>query len=190
MKQITTISFLIIYLLNLAGNALYIEYLIEKNNQAVTSQIDEGDYESSQLIELKIPLRAPYYSSSVKYERYYGEVNLLGKNYNYVQRKVLNDTIYLLCLPDYVKNRLEKAKTDINSGITDVQPSKGSKKGTEPAAKKAGAQNEYDEYYFSINLSARQATVNVREIKKDEGLAVAFTEGAFKPPILDNDYNI
>jgi hypothetical protein len=103
---------------------------------------------------------------------------------------VLNDTIYLLCLPDYVKNRLEKAKTDINSGSNDVQMSKDSKKGTEPFAKKAGTQSEYDEYYFSINLSARPVTMNAREIKADEALTVAFRKRAFKPPILNNDYNI
>ncbi len=175
-----------IYLVNLVGSSLYMDYLIKKNVRATVQKIDEGKYESGQLVEMKIPLKLPYYSSSLKYERYYGEVEIKGHNYNYVQRKVLNDTIYLLCLPDYAKNKLQKVKSEIGAGVDNNNT--GSKKGTDPGNKKQAPQNDYDQYYYSITVAANLAGYREDEEHADEKLATAYALPPIKPPAYDNNY--
>ena len=180
MKKIITIIFLSVYLLNLAGTSLYLEYMINKNEKASVSIIDKGEYESEQLVEIKIPLRVPYYSSSAGYERYYGEVNLKGNHYNYVQRKIYNDTVFLLCLPDYTKNKLVKAKTILNAGADNDSPL--STKGEQPLAKKIKFQNEYDQYWSVVKLAQKIFTGNVQHQQNTRALSAAHIEPPVKPP--------
>ncbi|RYY69196.1 MAG: hypothetical protein EOO13_10210 [Chitinophagaceae bacterium] len=175
-----------IYLVNLAGSSLYMDYLIKKNVHATVQKIDEGKYEPGQLVEVKIPLKLPYYSSSLQYERYYGEVEIKGHNYNYVQRKVLNDTIYLLCLPDYAKNKLQKVKREMEAGIE--SNGTGSKKGTEPVSKKQGPQNEYDPYYYSITVAGRPAVYEDDAEDPDEKLVTVYALPLIKPPAVNSNY--
>jgi hypothetical protein len=186
LKKIVSISLLFIYLLSLAGNTLFIEFLVIQNQEEQVTKIDNGNFERAHLIEIKIPLRLPYYSSSIKYERYYGEVTIQGHNYNYVQRKVLNDTVYLLCLPDFDKNTLEAAKLQLNAGLDDEINN--SKKGTEPVGKKHASANEFDQFLFTINIVASipgsKAVANIL----DEELMNAYTQPPLKPPSLNNNY--
>lgn len=184
MKKLTTILFLSIYLFNLVGSSIYIEYLIRKNEQKAVASIDEGRYENYQLVEIKVPLRTPYYSSSAGYERYYGEVDLNGHNYNYVQRKVMSDTVYLVCLPDYAKNKLQKAKRELGSGREDQLPD--SKKGNSPTAKKQNFQGEYDQYWSKINLEKGIMLTAAVAGAPATGLAAGFSDAPVKPPSFKN----
>lgn len=115
MRKAAAILLITVYLVNLAGGTMLIEYLIQKNDRLLTERIDKGDYEFSQLVEVKVPLRLHYYSSTLNYERYYGEAEADGRYYSYVMRKVMNDTVYLLCLPNTIKAELKKAK--VSAGL-------------------------------------------------------------------------
>jgi len=171
----------------MAGTMLYLEYLIDKNERTVVAKIDKGDYENSQLIEIKVPLRAPYYSSSAAYERYYGEVTIDGRNYNYVERKVFGDTVYLLCLPDYTKNKLQKAKKDL--GENQANTPAGPKKAADPVAKKQTFQNEYDQYWTGIKIEKQvMAKAGVPQ-QPAERLIAGFAKVPVKPPSQHNIYN-
>lgn len=184
MKKLVTISLLFIYLLSLVGNSLFIEYLIVKNQYEQVTKIDNGTFENIQLVEIKIPLRLPYYSSSVKYERFYGQVNIKGHHYNYVQRKVLNDTVYLLCLPDYNRNSLEAGKMQMTAGLDNELPY--SKKGSEPSGKKYSYYNEYDQFLFTLKM--RECISNSKSVANyfDEELMNAYMQPPIKPPSINN----
>lgn len=67
---------------------------------------DQQNYRNQDLVELKTVLHLPYFTSSGDYERIDGEIELEGVHYNYVKRKVSNDTLYLLCLPNEHKTKL------------------------------------------------------------------------------------
>ena len=112
------------------------EYFIHQNDHKLESQIDNGNYNKEQLIEMKVPLLVPYYSSTMKYERYYGEFELDGRYYNYVMRKVQNDTVYLLCLANNVKTELYKAKAQYALNASDINGTSPIKKGAESMLKK------------------------------------------------------
>ena len=74
--------------------------------------MDINQYDDSRLVELKIPINLPYQTSWSSFERYDGEVTLNGTLYKYVKRKVFNDTLYLMCLPNTGKMKLESARND------------------------------------------------------------------------------
>ncbi|MGC4034724.1 MAG: hypothetical protein QM764_02110 [Chitinophagaceae bacterium] len=75
-------------------------------------RLDAGNYDEHQLTELKIPLNLPYYTDWAGYQSYSGEVEVNGENYYYVKRKIVGDTLFLLCIAHTEKDRIQEAKAD------------------------------------------------------------------------------
>ena len=84
----------------------------QQQQQVAASKIDQSDYEDEDLISIKIQLNLPYYNYSPLYERAYGSMNIDGVEYDYVKRRVLNDTLELLCLPNQEKTKLQSLKNE------------------------------------------------------------------------------
>lgn len=182
MKKIIAILFLAVYLCSLAGNSLFIEYLIQRNDVEAVRRIDNGEYNKGHLVEIKIPLRLPYYSSSLRYERYYGKIDVDGMYYDYVMRKVFNDTVYLLCLPDYTKAELKKAKTFISSIAADAVNSLPLKKSAEPIGKKWASQTEYCQRISKLNFETCLLYWQAWKLTSTVRLSRCFIEPQEKPP--------
>jgi hypothetical protein len=81
--------------------------------------IDAGNYSEAQLLEIKIPLKAPYISDS-RYQDFYGETEFNGQHYRYVKRKVTGDTLYLLCISHQEKDNIAAARTGFIKAVNDV----------------------------------------------------------------------
>ena len=94
-------------------------YLEESATARLEQKIDAGIFSDEQLIEIKIPLNMPYYSDK-EYESVYGETNLNGEHYRYVKRKVSNNILYLLCIPNKEKNSITEAKNDFTKSASDI----------------------------------------------------------------------
>lgn len=95
-------------------------YMENKATERLEQKIDAGQYNEDQLLEIKIPIKVPYYSST-KYETYYGETQFNGEHYRYVKRKISGDTLYLLCLPHTEKDHIAAAKKDFINSVNDIQ---------------------------------------------------------------------
>jgi hypothetical protein len=85
----------------------------------MAASLDKQAFCNTGLFEIKIPLNLPYFNNSQAFERYDGSIEVRGLHYNYVERKVLNDTLILHCLPNAAQNKLvaeqnEYAKTSGN----------------------------------------------------------------------------
>ncbi|MEP7257023.1 MAG: hypothetical protein ABI687_01515 [Flavitalea sp.] len=120
MKKLVAITLLLIHFFNLAGYLFLFWYLsIESNKQAV-SIIDKHQYKTEDLIEVKVPVNMPYVSNWNDYEPFEGEIILNGIHRNYVKRKVSDDTLYLLCLPNKQRDKLLVAKNDFSNKVNDV----------------------------------------------------------------------
>ncbi len=101
---------------------------MEKGTElALERKADKNNYNDSELISIKTTLHLPYYTGSNTYERVYGSVTINGVDYEYVKRRVYNDTLELLCLPNHAKTNLKKAGNAIAKATADAEPS-GSKK--------------------------------------------------------------
>ena len=108
---------------NLAGYR-WLFSAIEKNATTNLEQkISAGKYSEEQLVEIRIPLNMPYYSDK-GYEEVYGETDWNGEHYQYVKRKVSNNTLYLLCLPNKEKTSLVKVKNEFTKAVNDIPGNK------------------------------------------------------------------
>lgn len=109
MKKLASILILLILIFNIIGYRFVLNYLENKSVAVLEQVIETNSYIDSDLCELQIPLNMPYYSDS-KLETISGEINLQGKIFSYVKRKIENNILHIWCLSNTEKNNLITAK--------------------------------------------------------------------------------
>ena len=92
---------------------------IQKSVAAIENKVDKKAYADAELISIKTTLHLPYYSSSPEFERVYGSININGQDYEYVKRRVYNDTLEVLCLPNGDKTKLKLTGNDVAKAAAD-----------------------------------------------------------------------
>ena len=120
MRKISSCLLIFVLLFNLFGYRFISDYIQDKNDRNLEARLDNNKYNEAQLIELKVPIHLAYQTTWSDFERYNGEVELKGKIYKYVKRKVVNDTLVLLCIPDQKKMELQTAKNDFFKNTNDL----------------------------------------------------------------------
>ena len=128
LKKLSAIVLLALFLFNLIGYKALFYYAILQSDYKVETSIENNTYNHGELITLHIPLSLPYIENSPNFERVNGEINFNGKLYKYVQRKIENGELVLLCLPDANKMQLENSKNDYFKGTFDLQQNNAAKK--------------------------------------------------------------
>lgn len=84
----------------------------QQQEALLTARLDSEQYSDADLVSIKTPLQLPYYTASTEYERVHGSIDIDGVTYEYVKRRVHNDTLELLCLPNRDRMHLESAETE------------------------------------------------------------------------------
>lgn len=116
--------FLAILLFNWFGYRLLSSYLEDRANTQLEAILDNNDYEESQLTSIKIPVSyLPYYNNSKSFERVNGRVEIQGIEYKYVKRRIYNDSLELLCIPNHAVMKLKAAKDEFFLFLNDLQRS-------------------------------------------------------------------
>lgn len=150
MKKSFAILLLVIHVFNLAGYTLLFGFLQQQNYKATLAQIERGAYSDEDLILVKVPMTIPYSTNWNDYERYDGEIEWGGVHYNYVKRKLQNDTLYVMCLPNTVQTNLHKAQKQYADHVNDLP----AQKKNDTGVKKVSLAGEYDQlqinYFCSI----------------------------------------
>ena len=144
MKKVAALFFIILFLFNFFGYRLVVEYLQIKASNQLTAKLDNNLYNDSQLLELKLPIHLPYQNNWSSYERFDGEIDINGVPYQYVKRRVINDTLYVMCIVNNKKMYLEKTSNNyfaLSNG-DNVKNSGNSK------ISFSNPQDAYDEYWF------------------------------------------
>lgn len=75
-------------------------------------KLDNQEYEEEELMTIKVPLNNPYQLTQSDFERVDGEINIDGKLFKYVKRRVVDGELILLCIPNHRKMQLEENKKD------------------------------------------------------------------------------
>jgi len=154
------------------------QYLVVRTDTKLVQQLDDNHYNSKDLVEIKIPLNSPYITNTKGYERYDGSIELKGVQYNFVKRKIYNDTLYLVCIYNEKKMELTNAKNNFQKLVTDI-PS--NKKNNESNIKKLSSTDEY-------NFPLESALTNSAIISKQEklffstALSTRFIQSKDQPP--------
>jgi hypothetical protein len=112
-KRIASILLLGILLFNCAGYRLYTAYMESKANTDLEAQLDDNNYDQSQLISIKIPASHLYYYTCTKqFERVDGQVEIKGVPFKYVKRRLYNDSLEFICIPNQQAIKLITAKNE------------------------------------------------------------------------------
>ena len=151
MRKIAAILLICLLLFNWYGYRFVINYLQQKAYNQLEARLDVNDYDESQLMEIRVELNIPYQYSWSNFERHSGEVELDGKTYAYVERKVEDGYLVLKCIPNEAKQELKKAGDILfitNNGVDQERNGK-----EQPASKiLKSITGDYDDHSFSYNL--------------------------------------
>lgn len=116
-------------LFNWVGYRLFTSYLESKANTQLEAQLDNNNYDETQLVAIKVPVsHLAYYNTSTSFERVDGQMEIKGVTYKYVKRRLYNDSVELLCIPNDVVMQLNTAKDDFFKIVNDLQYNRQGKK--------------------------------------------------------------
>lgn len=146
------------------------------------ASIDKNNYNEQDLVLIKFALNIPYYQNNNSYERCDGEVEYNGVQYNYVKRKVANDTLYLYCIPNMQKTAVSKFKNICAQQIADHSTDK---KAVVPVFNPFSFVFEYNiqddtEFYFTFtDITSKQNSIYI-----NQPVQQGFTWQPAQPPDL------
>lgn len=117
-------------LFNWFGYRWVIGYLQQKTNSELEARLDENSYDESQLISVKVAVtHLSYFNTSADFERVNGSIEINGVQYKYVKRRLFNDSLELLCLPDQTAMKLRACKNDLFRVANGLQTDSGKRQG-------------------------------------------------------------
>ncbi len=121
MNRPVAILLLALHVFNLGGYQLVFNKASKEASARFISSLDKREYSDDQLIEVKVPVNLPYQSNWSDFERYNGEIEISGVHYNYVKRKMFNDTLILMCIPNAEQMKIASAKDAFFSLVNNLQ---------------------------------------------------------------------
>ncbi|MEP6615364.1 MAG: hypothetical protein ABJA57_02235 [Ginsengibacter sp.] len=152
MRKVSAAIIICILMFNWFGYQLVTDFLQNKADSRLEAKLDLNNYDESQLIEIKVPVSLPYQTTWSSFERFDGEVEMDGIIYKYVKRKVVNDTLVLLCIPNHQKMQLQSAKEDFYKNTNDLSQNNSGKSCNSHATFKK-LMSDYDEHTFVLHTS-------------------------------------
>jgi hypothetical protein len=93
--------------------------------------LDEHKYDESQLVSIKIPMTyLAYYTNSPFYQRVDGQIEIAGVEYEFVERKLYDDSLEFLCIPNQIAMTLHAAQNDLFKRLTGLDLNENKKSST------------------------------------------------------------
>jgi hypothetical protein len=130
-KLFASILLLVILLFNWIGYQFFSSYLEDKANVQLEDRLDNNNYDESQLLCIKVPAaHLAYYNNSKQFERVDGEIEISGTQYKYVKKRLYNDSLEYLCIPNSDVMKLRTAKDEFFKLVNDLQHNGSGKKST------------------------------------------------------------
>ncbi len=131
----------------------------QKSDSQLEAKLDNNAYDDTQLLELKVPINLPYQATWADYQRYNGEIEIKGILYKYVKRKVADDTLYVMCIPNTSKMHFKSVKDNFFN-ITNDLLGNSKKSGNSRNIQIKFQQNDYDHSFALITFLATACSQN------------------------------
>ena len=109
------------HLFTLTGYHVMFDHLERGTDRHMADRLDTDDYHPADLIELRIPLQLPYQAGWATDEQVDGEIDIDGVHYNYVTRRLVNDTLVLQVIPNHEKTKIRHARETFYALVNDLQ---------------------------------------------------------------------
>ena len=120
LKKAASVLLLTVFLFNTIGYKAFFFYLEQEADARLDARIKNLDEFDKGLMTVKIPINLPYQTDWREFESISGEMTFKGKTYKYVKRKVMRDTLILVCIDHQEKTRLEKSTADYYKKVNDL----------------------------------------------------------------------
>ena len=109
-------------LFNLCGYQLLHVYLEDRATDKLQIKLDINNYDESELISIKVPAEhLPYYNNSIQFEPVKGQIEICGSSYSYVKRRLYNDSIEMLCIPNQGATDVKKFQNEFFKLVNDLK---------------------------------------------------------------------
>ena len=161
MKKLGAILFLGILLFNGFGYRLVSNYFDQKAASQLVNLIEENNYDESYLVTIKTPINLPYYANNPQFERVDGEIVIKGIVYQYVQRRIYNDSLELKVLPNQDRLHIKNAREDFYKLAQDLS-NNGTDKKSVPLGKSTAKFISFD--YITQNNSWHLVPANSAKV--------------------------
>lgn len=149
LKRLAAILLLGILCFNWCGYRLLTSYLSDRADRDLEARLDDNNYDESQLISIKVPsTHLTYYNSSDKFERVDGRIEIGGVQYKYVKRRLFNDSVEVLCIPNQTGMNIQTAKNDFYKLVNDLQHNG---QGKNTGSHSGNSKSPFSEYYTAID---------------------------------------
>jgi hypothetical protein len=119
MKRSISIVMLIIFLLNTVGYYGFFIGVLASQQNLISQELDQDEFVGSDAITFRIPLSIPYHTDVNEYERVQGKFEKDGEVFQLVKQKMLNDTLYVVCVKDGESKKINQALTDYVKTFSD-----------------------------------------------------------------------
>jgi len=157
-RKLTAIVLISLLCFNWYGYRIAIYCFQTRSDASLQAKLDRNQYNDKDLIEVRIPINIPYYTDWSDFESYEGETTINGEHYRYVKRKLVNNELILLCVPNKTKTQLKKAGEEFFKHNADVQQVPGKKSGKEHQVKLTSSEytcmDEDCQHGFDIHASS------------------------------------
>ena len=97
-------------------------------------------------------LNIPYQNNQTEFERHYGEIEVNGKYYTYVKRKIENGFLVLKCIPNNSKEKIKAAGNDFFKMANGLAQDQQGKKQNSNFAKNFWSEYDGRETNFTIDI--------------------------------------
>jgi hypothetical protein len=153
-KRIAAILLIVILFFNWYGYKLITTFLEKKADQHLEARLDNNDYDESQLIEMRVALDMPYQVSQAEFERHYGEIEIGGKSYTYVKRKIQDGYLILKCIYNNSKDRIKSDGNDFYKLANGLDQSQNDKNQSNNSSVAKNFWSEYDDHTNTFALTS------------------------------------
>jgi hypothetical protein len=118
LRKLAAILLIFILLFNIGGYRVAISLLQTDADRELEALLDNSDYDESELIEIKVALNMPYQQRFTDYERHYGHIEIDGKSYTYVKKKIEGDVVIFKCIANESKQQLKGIENDLTKAVS------------------------------------------------------------------------
>jgi hypothetical protein len=121
LKQIASILLLGILAFNILGYRIYFNIAENKSTAIAENKIQNNDFDKQDLVTYKFSAKQlPYYTNSKNFELANGEVDVNGTVMTYIKKRIYNDSIEYVCLPNTHKTEIRNARDEFFKLVNDL----------------------------------------------------------------------
>lgn len=128
MRRLAAILLGGLFLFNWVGYRALQAYLQDRATRQLQAKLDRAEYLPDQLLHLKVPTtHLSYFNQSDEFEHIEGRIDVDGVPYQYVGRRIMNDSAEYLCIPNRAVQGLRTSGDNYFFLVNDLRsPQRGS----------------------------------------------------------------